>query len=98
LVPVDQEKPMSHSPPVPPGNQSPYPRVEPPHEHRDAPVTTATASSPPVDRASSERRIRTGIAAALGIGAVAALVAGIVAARRQPPAPPPRRRKSKKKR
>jgi len=23
---------MSHSPPVPPGNQSPYPRVEPAHE------------------------------------------------------------------
>ncbi len=98
MVRINPEKPMSHSPPVPPGNQSPYPRVEPPHEHRDAPVKTAAAPSPPADRASSERRIRTGIAAALGIGAVAALVAGIIAARRQPPAPPPRRRKSKKKR
>ncbi len=82
---------MSHSPPVPPANQSPYPRVEPPHEHHDSPVVP----SPTVDRASSEHRMRTGIATALGIGAIAALVAGIVAASRQSPTPPVRKRKPK---
>ncbi|MBD8548330.1 hypothetical protein [Sphingomonas sp. CFBP 8760] len=39
--------------------------------------------------------MRTGIAAALGIGAIAALVAGIVAASRQSPTPPVRKRKPK---
>lgn len=82
---------MSHSPPVPPANQSPYPLVEPPHDHHEP----AVAPSVTVDRAASERRVRTGIAAALGIGAIAALVAGIVAASRQSPALPDSKRRSK---
>jgi len=89
---------MPHSPPVPPGNQSPYPLAEPPHERHD--VAPAVAAPLP-DRTLSDRHIRTGIAAALGIGAIAALVAGIVAARRQPPArpaPKPKSKGSKKKR
>lgn len=94
---------MSHSPPVPPANQSPYPRVEPAHDHHDAPRDAKPApvrDRPKHDPASADRRIRTGIAAALGIGAVAALVAGIVAANRQSPdhsAPRPPKKPSKKK-
>jgi hypothetical protein len=88
LMPAIPESQMSHSPPVPPANQSPYPRVEPAHSHHDATRQAKPAPARPGDRASADRRIRTGIAAALGIGAVAALVAAIAAARREPPARP----------
>jgi hypothetical protein len=35
---------MSHSPPVPAGNQSPYPLQEPPHYRRDAPEGRETVT------------------------------------------------------
>jgi hypothetical protein len=40
---------MSHEPPVPPGNQSPYPIQEPPHTHAEPtlePVTIASVATP----------------------------------------------------
>lgn len=81
---------MTHSPPVPPANQSPYPREEPPHDHHEAPKPKLKA--PSKHRPQADDRVRTIVVAALGAGAVAALVAGIVVATRQPPAP---RRKHK---
>jgi len=39
---------MSHEPPVPPDNQSPYPIEEPPHEHRvPLPPVIESDSGPP---------------------------------------------------
>lgn len=88
---------MTHSPPVPPANQSPYPLEEAPHEHHDAPKPKPKA--PPKHRPEADDRVRTIVATALGVGAVAALVAGIVVASRQPPAPPrkPKPKHGKKK-
>ncbi len=64
---------MSHSPPVPPGNQSPFPRHEPPHPHAAEPtVTRAPQDAPPARTASP-----LGLAAVIGVGAIAALVGAL---------------------
>jgi hypothetical protein len=71
---------MPHSPPVPPGNQSPYPRGETTHEDAD---TAGMASNEDADSASGQeaegRSPQGGLTTILGIGAVGALVAGLVA-------------------
>ncbi len=91
---------MSHSPPVPPANQSPYPLAEPAHDHHDAAPAPSVPTSRALktDPAASDRRVRIGIAAALGIGAIAALVAGIVASRQPHPDPKRKKATAKKKR
>lgn len=91
---------MSHSPPVPPANQSPYPLAEPAHDHHHAAVAQSVLTSNPskIDPATGDRRVKIGIAAALGIGVIAALVAGIVASRQSHPAPKRKKANGRKKR
>ncbi|QNA85220.1 hypothetical protein G4G27_15345 [Sphingomonas sp. So64.6b] len=66
---------MTHSPPIPPHNQSPYPLQEPPHEHHEPLPEAAAAEETP---AISTRAL--GIGAVVGIGS-AAIVAGLLYAR-----------------
>ena len=75
---------MTHSPPIPPGNEPPYPTIEPPHAHlHEQPI------SKPVDTSTAER-VRelapTLIAGAVVMGAAAAVATVIVRARRKPAA------------
>jgi hypothetical protein len=83
---------MTHVPPVPEGNTSPYPIQEPPHVH----VETATAdeaedapASEPI-ALTGEAKTMLGIGAALGVGAIAAVTALLFSRR---PAPKPAARK-----
>ena len=80
---------MTHSPPIPAGNQSPYPIQEPPHQH--APVL------PPVERHEDVPALSTGtvIGAAVvaGIGAAAAAAAYFLSVRKAPKAKPRSKRK-----
>ncbi|MDP1027841.1 hypothetical protein Q5H91_11495 [Sphingomonas sp. KR1UV-12] len=82
---------MSHSPPVPPGNQSPFPREEPPH-----PPAPAKAK-PPRDeqRAPEGNRLIVPLVAAVGIGALATL-AGAFFLRSKKADKPRRKRRSAK--
>lgn len=69
---------MSKQPPVPTGNQSPYPLAEAPHDHSgDGEALTAAreAAEARNRRASSSRQL--GIGAAVGVGS-AAVVAGLM--------------------
>ena len=68
---------MSKQPPVPTGNQSPYPLQESPHEHSEGEAVTAAreAAEARRRRASSSRQL--GIGAAMGVGS-AAVVAGLL--------------------
>jgi hypothetical protein len=62
---------MTHEPPVPPDNQSPYPIAEPPHVHHappPAPESEEEPSGPP-------RMLLVGGAVAAGIAAVGGLTA-----------------------
>ena len=78
---------MTHSPPVPPANQPPYPRAEAPHRDPHEP-SAAEETTPAVARgdvATSNPRSdqdggRHGLAALIGIGSVAALIVALVAA------------------
>ncbi|MGH6615750.1 hypothetical protein [Sphingomonas sp.] len=75
---------MTHSPPIPAGNQSPYPLQEPPHEHLP-PLADASAGYDD-DQSDDEGLVAgignkaLGIGAAVGIGS-AAIVAGLLYAR-----------------
>jgi len=74
-----QEIGMPNSPPVPPGNQSPFPRSETPHDEAD---TAGIAFNEDAGIASEEeaegRSPHGSLATILGIGAVGALLAGLV--------------------
>ena len=92
---------MSHSPPVPQGNQSPYPIQEPPHTrvHTPAHDDTADRDRPTADdEASIVDQLRAlplvAVGAAIGLGA--ALVGGAVFALTRDSAPKPRKRGRKK--
>lgn len=64
---------MTHSPPVPPGNQSPYPLNEPPHAHAGPPPSAQIAKTPE-PRSSDSDGVKLGagaIGAIVGIGAMA---------------------------
>jgi hypothetical protein len=70
---------MSHQPPVPAGNQSPYPLHEAPHKHDDAPPAgAAVAKTPERKRDSLTANLPTlsngviGALAAVGLTALAA--------------------------
>lgn len=66
---------MSHAPPVPSGNQSPYPREERPHVHRGAASDDVVTIPDGPDAAVGAAGL-TGLAAAVVVG-IAALAAGI---------------------
>lgn len=85
---------MTHSPPVPPANQSPYPIAEPPHPHPPEPPVTAVAKNAPAD----ELRVSPGliIGAVTAIAAVAAGVTALLLHRREKPAAKPRRPRKRK--
>ncbi|QNQ08466.1 hypothetical protein [Sphingomonas alpina] len=75
---------MTHSPPIPAGNQSPYPLQEPPHDHPSPPPEAVAYDD---DDESREEGLvpgisnkTLGIGAAVGIGS-AAIVAGLLYAR-----------------
>lgn len=84
---------MTHTPPVPPGNQSPYPIQPPPQPHSD-PDPAAIVATPARD----EERIGRGAAIAGAVGLGAALVAIGAALLRREAAANPRRGKGKGKR
>ena len=65
---------MTHSPPIPPGNQPPYPRVEPPHAKPAA--TESKKSAEPTITAKTSAKARE-LAPALIAGAVVAGAAAI---------------------
>lgn len=84
---------MSHEPPVPPGNQSPYPIQEPPHVHAEPavePVTIASVATPvrhvpaPAPSAATVEPKKRGLplgtiaSAAAGAGAIAFGVAALL--------------------
>jgi hypothetical protein len=72
---------MSHEPPVPPDNQSPYPIAEPPHEHpAPLPPVVESETGPP-------RALLIGGVAAAGLAVVGGIAAFLF--RRKP-----RRRKA----
>jgi hypothetical protein len=88
---------MPHSPPVPPGNQSPYPIAETPHDDADTPETTSVENAGNASEHEPEdRSSRGGLAAILGIGALGALVAGLVAFTRSADAKTASRKKTKR--
>lgn len=70
----------SHEPPVPPGNQSPYPIQEPPHAHAGPsvePVTIASVATPsPAVPTSSPATASTPARRKLPIGTIASAAAG----------------------
>lgn len=82
---------MPHSPPVPPGNTSPYPPVETPHHNAEIPTLETSGSSEPDSpvlkgtskeegqRVTAESSSRGRLAIILAVGALGALVAGLVA-------------------
>ena len=84
---------MTHQPPIPAGNQSPYPLHEPPH--------TIKPAGPPAINRDADRSVANGTVAIVGvvgvvaIGAIAA--AGWAWLRRTAPAAAPRKRAAAKK-
>ena len=65
---------MSHSPPVPPGNQSTYPLKEPPHAHPSATTQTDPAKTSKPDSQSEGLGLLPILATAGAIGLVAGAI------------------------
>lgn len=83
---------MSHSPPIPPGNQPPYPIAEPPHDRsRDTIPAAKPATSGTTDTIKS--LAPTLIVGAAVAGAVAAAATAFVRLRAKPAPPKPAARK-----
>lgn len=85
---------MTHSPPVPPGNQSPFPIEEPPHRH-PAPLPPVAAKK--TARPSSSPSTGLVLGAAAAIAAVGLGVAATLFARRPEKKAPTKRRARKRK-
>lgn len=66
---------MSHSPPVPQGNQSPYPLAEPPHA--STADTSSGAQLPMVIHQPEEKPARTGPLPLAAIGAAAGVAVAL---------------------
>lgn len=67
---------MSHQPPVPAGNQSPYPLHEAPHAHpAEPPAGAAVARTPEQSRESHGPAFSAGLLGALAAAGIAALAA-----------------------
>ncbi|QNE33129.1 hypothetical protein F1C10_15195 [Sphingomonas sp. NBWT7] len=96
---------MTHTPPVPPGNQSPYPIQEPPHAADAAPAIPTTSAAKPTapaiadDNAADEWApsasparwsLGTIVGAAAGVGAIAIGVAAILFPRDSAASPKPK--------
>lgn len=82
---------MTHSIPVPPGNQSPYPLQEPPHVHHAAlAASKQTASGGGSDAHHASRGGLAVIGGALALGALA--IAAVVLGRGEAPAKRGKRR------
>ena len=62
---------MTHEPPVPPDNQSPYPIAEPPHEHHEP----LPAPEPEEEQSGPARMLLLGGAVAAGVAAIGGLAA-----------------------
>jgi len=98
---------MPHSPPVPPGNQSPYPLAEKRHNEtgNGEPASAAGKdTSPPDDGALHSPReqptakiiTRNSIGAFVAIAALGALVAGLALKHRSEVSSPPKKKISRK--
>lgn len=66
---------MTHSPPVPPGNQSPYPLQEPPHDTSSAAPTDVTTKATDSQDLPVVSGTALGIGLAIGLGSAALLAA-----------------------
>lgn len=82
---------MTHEPPVPPDNQSPYPIAEPPHEHH-APLP---APEPEEEQSGPARMLLVGGAVAAGVAAIGGLAAFLLrrGRSRSRAAPKPKRKR-----
>lgn len=82
---------MTHEPPVPPDNQSPYPIAEPPHEHRAPPP----APEPEEGQSGPPRVLLVGGAVAAGVAAIGGLAAFLLrrGKSRSKAAPKPKRKR-----
>jgi hypothetical protein len=82
---------MTHEPPVPPDNQSPYPIAEPPHEHH----ATPPAPEPEEEQSGRARTLLVGGAVAAGVAAIGGLTAFLLRRGKSRPkaAPKSRRRR-----
>jgi hypothetical protein len=72
---------MTHEPPVPPDNQSPYPIAEPPHVHHAPPP----APEPEEEQSGPPRMLLVGGVVAAGVAAIGGLTAFLL--RRGKPRP-----------
>jgi len=82
---------MTHEPPVPPDNQSPYPIAEPPHEHHEP-----LPAPEPEEPSSPPRKLLVGGAiAAVGVAAIGGLAAFLLrrGKSRSKAAPRPKRKR-----
>ena len=93
---------MTHSPPVPPGNTSPYPIHEPPHPTTTAPAAKASKSadlskSSKLSDADGPGKWSVGkiVGAVAGVGAVAIGVAAVLFPREAEAKNKPKRKKPK---
>ncbi|HEX8301755.1 hypothetical protein [Sphingomonas sp.] len=68
---------MSHQPPVPAANQSPYPIQEPPHEHVGGEALQAAKEIAESKKRWSPSAREIGMGAAIGVGS-AAIVAALL--------------------
>lgn len=82
---------MTHEPPVPPDNQSPYPIAEPPHEHH----APSPAPEPEEEQSGRARMLLVGGAVAAGVAAIGGLTAFLLRRGKSRPkvAPKSRRRR-----
>ena len=85
---------MTHSPPIPDANKSPYPIQEPPHVHKaEATIPVRKRDAPTEPAGLSGKVILLG--AALGLGALA-IAAAVFEHQTRPPVPRKRRKAPKR--
>jgi hypothetical protein len=83
---------MPHSPPVPPGNQSPFPLRETPHDGAAGTEASASSAAPAApasdeyEQQTLDSRARGTFSMVLAAGVLGALVAGAVILARRPAA------------
>ena len=83
---------MSHSPPVPPGNQSPYPLQEAPHEHHAASPPDVAAKRPTQQDEPLVSGAALGVGLAIGLGSAALFAAWLFSGSDKPKAKPAARK------
>jgi hypothetical protein len=82
---------MTHEPPVPPDNQSPYPIAEPPHEHHGSPpaLEPEDPSGPP------SKLLVGGAVAAAGLAVIGGLAAFLLRRGKSRPKAGPRAKRKR---